>query len=218
MRKPLGCERLHSRCTIAGLWAAVYSDTVQPVPGAREGAQRPKLPLSSFRGTHRHMKRTDLVKHLAKKIAGQMQQAAKPGRFAQDANALPDRREQRKMDQAAGLMPFAVKLHVDLARQLRELAEQEGGNLNALVDRLIRAGLAGSAAPVAAPVKAAATKVAKPVTKKATAVKPAPKEEDKKTPATKVVKKAVAQKAPAKKAAAKKVASKVAKKAVKTKA
>lgn len=138
------------------------------------------------------MKRTDLVKHLAKKIEVQMQHAATPGRFAQGATALPDRREQRKMDQAAGLMPFAVKLHVDLARQLREMAEQEGGNLNALVDRLIRAGLAGSATPVAAPVKADAKAVA--------AKKSAPKQEEKKkAPA----KKAVANKVPAKKAAAK---------------
>ncbi|WP_290642868.1 hypothetical protein [Aquabacterium sp.] len=153
------------------------------------------------------MKRTDLVKHLAKKIAGQMQQAGTPGRFAQDANALPDRREQRKMDQAAGLMPFAVKLHVDLARQLRELAEQEGGNLNALVDRLIRAGLAGSAAPVQAPAKKAAAK--KPVATKS-APKQTDKKEDKKVPA----KKAVAVKVPAKKAAAKVTKPK----AVKTKA
>lgn len=184
------------------------------------------------------MKRTQLVKHLAKKIAGQMQQAGTPGRFAQDANAVPDRREQRKMDQAAGLMPFAVKLHADLARQLRELAEQEGGNLNALVDRLIRAGLTGSAAPVAAPIKADAKATAgkpaavkkmvvkapvkapvKEPAKKAAAKKPvtttsAPKQADKKEDKKVTAKKAVAVKVPAKKAAAK-----VAKpKAVKTKA
>lgn len=159
------------------------------------------------------MKRTDLVKHLAKKIEGQMQHAATPGRFAQDANALPDRREQRKLDQAAGLMPFAVKLHVDLARQLREMAELEGGNLNALVDRLIRAGLAGSAAPVKAPAKKVAAK--KIAAKKVVATTSAPKQEDKKKEDKKVpAKKAVAVKVPAKKAAAK-----VAKpKAVKTKA
>lgn len=37
MRKPRECERLHSQCTIAGLWAAVYSDTVQPVPESPMG-------------------------------------------------------------------------------------------------------------------------------------------------------------------------------------
>jgi len=165
------------------------------------------------------MKKTDLVKHLGKKITGQMQKAAIPGRFAQGSTALPDRREQRKMDQAAGLQPFAVKLHIDLARQLREMAEREGVNINALVDRLIRAGLGGAAVSPAAQPKAekapaqksAAVKkvpVKTAAVKKAVAVKAV--EDKKKAPA----KKAVATKAPAKKAAAKKVA----KKAVKTKA
>jgi hypothetical protein len=86
------------------------------------------------------MKKTDLVKKQALKIQGQMQAQAVPNRFA--GAALPDRREQRKMDQAAGLVPFAVKLHEDLARQLREQATQEGVGLNELTDRLIKAGLA----------------------------------------------------------------------------
>ena len=100
---------------------------------------------------------------------------------------MPDRKEQRKLDQAAGLVPFAVKLHTDLARQLREMAERDGLDLNALTDKLIRAGLGatGSAAPV------------KPVAKKAAPVKAA---EEVKAPA----KKAVAKKAPAKKAPASK--------------
>jgi len=148
------------------------------------------------------MKKTDLVKHLGKKITGQMQKAAIPGRFAQGSTALPDRREQRKMDQAAGLQPFAVKLHIDLARQLREMAEREGVNINALVDRLIRAGLGGAAVSPAAQPKAE-----KAPAQKSAAVKKVP------------AKKAVATKAPAKKAAAQKpAAKKVAKKAVKTKA
>jgi len=148
------------------------------------------------------MKKTDLVKHLGKKITGQMQKAAIPGRFAQGSTALPDRREQRKMDQAAGLQPFAVKVHIDLARQLREMAEREGVNINALVDRLIRAGLGGAAVSPAAQPKAE-----KAPAQKSAAVKKVP------------AKKAVATKAPAKKAAAQKpAAKKVAKKAVKTKA
>ncbi|MBI5925295.1 MAG: hypothetical protein HY836_06815 [Aquabacterium sp.] len=184
------------------------------------------------------MKKTDLVKHLGKKITGQMQKAAIPGRFAQGSTALPDRREQRKMDQAAGLLPFAVKLHIDLARQLREMAEREGVNLNALVDRLIRAGLGGAAAIPAAqpkveskavPAKKVVVKAEKAPAQQSAAVKKAPVktaavkkavavkavEDKKKAPA----KKTVATKAPAKKAAAKKAtAQTVAKKAVKTKA
>lgn len=146
----------------------------------------------SLLGTpQRHMKKTDLVKNLRLKIVGQMQHAAIPGRFAQGSAALPDRKEQRKLDQAAGLVPFAVKLHADLVNQLREMAERDGVNLNALTAQLIRAGL-GDAAPAApaAPAKKAPAKKAAPV--KAA--------EEVKAPA----KKAVAKKAPAKKAPASK--------------
>lgn len=137
------------------------------------------------------MKKTDLVKNLRLKIVGQMQHAAIPGRFAQGSAALPDRKEQRKLDQAAGLVPFAVKLHADLVNQLRERAERDGVNINDLTEQLIRAGLgdAASAAP-AAPAKKAPAKTAAPV--KAA--------EEVKAPA----KKAVAKKAPAKKAPASK--------------
>lgn len=143
----------------------------------------------SLLGTpQRHMKKTDLVKNLRLKIVGQMQHAAIPGRFAQGSAALPDRKEQRKLDQAAGLVPFAVKLHADLVNQLREMAERDGVNLNALTEQLIRAGL-GDAVPAAPATKAPA--------KKAAPVKAA---EEVKAPA----KKAVAKKAPAKKAPASK--------------
>lgn len=180
MRKPVQRERLHSGGTIAVLWGGVYSDTVRPERGGRRIA-RPCI--VSAGATQRHMKRTDLEKNLGLKIRGQMQHAAIPGRFAQGSAALPDRKEQRKLDQAAGLVPFAVKLHGDLARRLHELAQQEGVTLNALTDRLIRAGL-GDAAVVPS-AKAAAKKVA---------IKKAP------------VEKAPAEKVPAKKAAAKKTA------------
>ena len=143
------------------------------------------------------MKRTDLVKNLGLKIRGQMQHAAVPGRFAQGSTALPDRKEQRKLDHAAGLVPFAIKLHGELVRQLREQAEGEGISLQDLTDRLIRAGL-GAQAPVAASKVAPEPKVAVKtvVAKKAVA---------KKAAVTKSVEtKAPAKKAPAKKAPAKK--------------
>ncbi len=90
------------------------------------------------------MKKTDLEKNKGLKLKGQMQQAQIPGRFAADA-ALPDRREQRKLDQAAGLVPFAVKLQADLIKQVRELAEKEGVSLNDVTARLVQAGLAAQA-------------------------------------------------------------------------
>lgn len=143
------------------------------------------------------LKRTDLAKNLNLKIQGQMQHAAVPSRFAQAA-ALPDRREQRKLDQAAGLVPFAVKLNKDLVARLGELAAAQQVTLNALVDQLVRAGLAQL--PATAPVKAAA-KVAEKTAEKA----------PKKAPVQAPVK--AAKKAPAAKPAEKKPAAKPAKKA-----
>lgn len=120
------------------------------------------------------MKKTDLVKNLGLKIKGQMQKSAIPGRFAEGSTAVPDRREQRKLDQAAGLVPFAVKLHAELVERLRQQALTEGVGINELTERLLRAALgedaASSPAPAEAPAKKAATKKApakKAVAKKA---------------------------------------------------
>jgi len=133
------------------------------------------------------MKKTDLVKNLGLKIKGQMQKSAIPGRFAEGSTAVPDRREQRKLDQAAGLVPFAVKLHAELVERLRQQALTEGVGINELTERLLRAALGEEgAASSPAPAEAAAKKVA---AKKAAA------------------KKAAAKKAPAKKAVAKKAST-----------
>ncbi len=114
------------------------------------------------------MKKTDLEKNKASKVRIQLQQAAIPGRFAAESNAMPDRREQRKLDQAAGLVPFAVKLPADLVRRLREQAEQTGANINELTATAIQAGLAESTpAPSPAPAPAPAEKAAKAVKPKA---------------------------------------------------
>lgn len=129
------------------------------------------------------MKRTDLEKNQAIKLREGVQKAPVPTRFGVASTAVPDRREQRRLDQAAGLVPFACKLKDELVQRLRALAEQEGGDLNALTERLIRAGLSAEGVRVPAAKKAAAPQAAA-----------------KKAPA----KKAPAKKVPAKKAAAKK--------------
>jgi predicted HicB family RNase H-like nuclease len=51
-------------------------------------------------------------------------------------SALPARRRST----AAG--PFAVKLNGDLVRQLQALAQERGGDMNALVAELLQKGLA----------------------------------------------------------------------------
>jgi hypothetical protein len=87
------------------------------------------------------MKKSDLDKHLAKKLGGQMKASGVPGRFAQGAGDVIDRREQRRRDAAAGLVPFACKLPSELAGTLRERAAAHDGGINGLVEELLRKGL-----------------------------------------------------------------------------
>lgn len=143
------------------------------------------------------LKKTDLAKNLGLKISQSMKKAGVPGRFAQGATQLLDRKERRKLEQAEGLVPFACKLHDDLIGTLRQLAEQEGGNLNAVTERLLRAGLAAGDVPQLAAKKAPAKKA--PATKEAAKKVVAKKAEPEKVPVKKVpVKKVAAKKASAK--------------------
>lgn len=87
------------------------------------------------------MKKTDLEKNKATKLMGQMRHAGAPERFGQGSAQVLDRREQRKLDQAAGLVSFAAKIHEDLVKQLNEQAAAEGVSINEVADRVIRAGL-----------------------------------------------------------------------------
>ncbi|MHB1676830.1 MAG: hypothetical protein ACYCSS_04740 [Sulfuriferula sp.] len=86
------------------------------------------------------MKKTDLYKNQGLKIVGQMKQAGTPGRFANETIIL-DRREQRKIDQAQGLVPFAVKLNIELVAQLHELAKTRGIGINELTAELLQSAL-----------------------------------------------------------------------------
>ncbi len=88
------------------------------------------------------MKKSDLDKQMAKKVGGQMKGAGIPGRFAQGASEMVDRREQRRLDAAAGLVPFACKLPSDLAATLRERGSAHADGINGLVAELLRKGLA----------------------------------------------------------------------------
>ncbi len=83
------------------------------------------------------MKKTDLVKQLAKKLDGRMKAHGVPDRFAQGAADAADRREQRRRDAAAGLVPFACKLPGELVRRLHDRAVGHEGGLNALVAELL---------------------------------------------------------------------------------
>ena len=86
------------------------------------------------------MKPADLQKLKGKTIAVRNQ----PGpsdKFGKGGLESADRREQRKRDQEAGLVPFAVKLHGDLVKELHAKAQSAGKGLNETVDEIIRKGL-----------------------------------------------------------------------------
>ncbi len=87
------------------------------------------------------MKLTDLEKAKGIKINSKMNSAITPGRFAAAAHATVDRREQRKLDQAAGLIPFAVKLDGALVKRIQALALERSGNINEVVAELLNKGL-----------------------------------------------------------------------------
>lgn len=85
------------------------------------------------------MKKTDLEKLKGKKItAGGFGAADRYGRGSADPG---DRRTQREQDRELGLIPFAVKLHGDLLREVRAAAEAKGVGLNEITAQLLRKGL-----------------------------------------------------------------------------
>ena len=83
------------------------------------------------------MKKTDLEKNKAMKIVGTMKSSLLPDRFAQGAAAAADKKERRARDAAAGLVPFACKLPVEMVKKLNEHAAKHEGGLNALVASLV---------------------------------------------------------------------------------
>lgn len=86
------------------------------------------------------MKPADLAKLKGKTITGR-QGPGTGDRYGKGSGEIPDRKEQRRRDQEAGLVPFAVKLHQDLVTELQALAQKRGAGLGEIVDELIRKGL-----------------------------------------------------------------------------
>lgn len=86
------------------------------------------------------MKKTDMAKGEAKKLLGG-ERGVGPT-FGGNAPAPVDRKEQRKRDQALGLVPFAVKLNSDLVAQLHAQVEERNIDMNELVGELLAKALA----------------------------------------------------------------------------
>jgi hypothetical protein len=92
------------------------------------------------------MKKTDLEKNKALKLTNSMKLST-ADRFGKASAATPalDRREQRKLDQAQGLVPFACKLHAELVEQLKERATAHPEGMTGLLTEVIQRGLAADA-------------------------------------------------------------------------
>jgi hypothetical protein len=89
------------------------------------------------------MKKTDLEKNKALKLTHSMKQT-RSDRFGQGTAEVLDRREQRKLDQAKGLVPFACKLDGELVATLKERAASHPEGMTGLLEELLRKSLAAS--------------------------------------------------------------------------
>ena len=78
---------------------------------------------------------------MGRKIAGGSGPARTADRYGKDSAAPFDKREQRERERELGLVPFAVKLHGDLVRQVHALAHSRGTGLNEITAELIEKGL-----------------------------------------------------------------------------
>jgi hypothetical protein len=86
------------------------------------------------------MKKADLEKLKGRKIIAGT--GTTNDRYGKGAGEVVDKREQRERDREQGLVPFAVKLHSDLVRDLHAAAAKRGVGLNELTAELLRKGLA----------------------------------------------------------------------------
>ena len=86
------------------------------------------------------MKKAELEKLKGRKIAAGS--GTTNDRFGKGATEVLDKREQSDRDRELGLVPFAVKLHEDLVRDLHAAAQKRGVGLNELTAELIRKALA----------------------------------------------------------------------------
>ncbi len=81
----------------------------------------------------------ELAKRTGLKINNQNKQVGIPNRFAQGASEETLKKEQRKRDAAAGLVPFACKLPSALLVDLHSKVAKEGGDVSAMVEAALRA-------------------------------------------------------------------------------
>jgi hypothetical protein len=81
-------------------------------------------------------KKTDLERLKAASLTDRLSKSAPPERYGKES-AIVSRKEQRKLDQAQGLVPFAVKLDGGLVKRLQARAKEQNKPLNEIVGALL---------------------------------------------------------------------------------
>jgi hypothetical protein len=87
------------------------------------------------------MKKTDLAKKLGNKINNRVSNSGAASPF-KSTEPVIDKKEQRKRDQALGLIPFAVKIDEKLVAQINTMALERKIGINELVTELLKKGMA----------------------------------------------------------------------------
>ncbi|PXW94526.1 hypothetical protein C7444_11317 [Sphaerotilus hippei] len=88
------------------------------------------------------MKKTDLVKGLAKKLEGRMKTVGVPPRFGQGSAAAAEPRGAREAATVARPVSVTCRLPADLARRLRERAVGQEGGVNTVIAQALEQWLA----------------------------------------------------------------------------
>lgn len=87
------------------------------------------------------MKRTDLEKNIGKKISNRIRNEGGASVFSNDSSQIVDKREQRKIDQSLGLVPFAIKINIDLVQRIQDMAKERNTGVSEVVTELLQKGL-----------------------------------------------------------------------------
>jgi hypothetical protein len=94
-----------------------------------------------YRLSDNAVKKTDLEKNKGMKLANSLKLATAGRGGIPGAAARPDRREQRRLDQEQGLVPFACKLDGTLVKRLQALAADHPGGMPGLLNELLTGAL-----------------------------------------------------------------------------
>ena len=83
------------------------------------------------------MKKTDLEKHLAKKLDGRVKSGRVPQRFGQGSASAGPKIESKSRDAVARLVPVACRLPAELVNRLRDRAVGFEGGMNAVMAQAV---------------------------------------------------------------------------------